>query len=246
MKNIKISELIAKDVIAIDNGENVGYILNVCFETSLTKLKGFVVADEESERENYLSKKDIKILGEDCVFIDDIFRLELNYSGEANNPIGKKVYSYKGEFLGVVKDVVCEGVNPSQIITSVCMLPINKIYSTGVDCLFFSEKKKRKKRENLFNFTSDNLLPKVEAQSFEIGKKDNFSNFQIKSNKNNIVINPSKLTLAPSTLLNKTATCDIYGMNNEIIIKEGQVINQGKIDKAKKHGKINLLILNSK
>lgn len=246
MKNNKVSELIAKDVITIENGKNVGYILNVCFDATLTKLVGFVVADEESERENFLSKQAVKMIGEDCVFIDDIFKLELNFSGEANNPIGKKVYSGEGEFLGVVRDVVCEGVKPKNLITSLCELPISNIYSVGVDCLFFSERKKRKKTYKSFNFASDILLPKVETQSFEIGGKENSSKFYIGNNKNKLVINPSKVTLAPSALLNKTATCDIYGLNNELIIKEGQIINQGKIEKAKKHGKINLLILNSK
>ncbi len=246
MKDIKVSEFIAKDIVAINNGQNIGYVLNICFDANLTKLVGFIVADEESERENFLSKQDVKIIGDDCIFVEEAYKLQLNYSGISNNPICKKVYDDKGCFLGVVLDVICDGLKPIKLITSICEIPINKIYSNGIDCLFFSDKKKRKKTTNNFSFTHEGLLPKVETQRFEIGANENKSKFQITNKKENLVINPSKVTLAPSALLNKTATCDVFGLNNELIIKKGQVINQGKIDKAKKHGKINLLILNSK
>ena len=243
MKNVMVSEVIAKEIITLDNGQNVGYVLDVCFDNTLSKVLGYVVADEESERENFLPKVGIKLDGEDCIFIENSYKQELNFSGFTNNPIGKKVYSDKGGFLGIVKDVICENFTPIKLITTICEIPSKNIYSNGSACLFFSEKKKKKNKNiNKFNFASDNFLPKAETQNIQIQN----SKFQIASTNNNKIANPSKVMLAPSSLLNKTATCDIYGLNNELIIKEGQIINQTKIDKARKHGKINLLILNSK
>lgn len=247
MKNLMVSELIAKDVLSIENCQNLGYVLDCCFDKDLTRLLGFVVADEESECENFLPRTNIKIFGEDCLFIENPHKQDLNFSGFSFNPIGKKVYDDKGCFLGRVIDLEISKNKPSKIITSICEIPVCNIYSCGEDCLLFSAKKKKKiNKTNKFNFASDGLLPKVETQNYAFLTENNISKYQITDNKSIQNFKQDKVTLAPTSLLNKTATCDIYGLNNELIIREGQVINQAKIDKAKKHGKINLLIINSK
>ena len=73
MKNEMMTNFIAKDVIAIDNGQNIGYVLDCCFDVNLTKLVGLVVADEESEKENYLPVKDIQTIGEDCIIVESAY-----------------------------------------------------------------------------------------------------------------------------------------------------------------------------
>ncbi len=247
MKNEKMTNFIAKDVIAIDNGQNIGYVLDCCFDANLTKLVGLVVADEESEKENYLPVKDIQTIGEDCIIVESAYKLEPNYLGYSNNPINKTVVDDKGQFLGKVFDVELEKFKVTKLLTERCEILPKNIYSCGVDCLFFGNKKRRKNSGVKIIKSQENLFQKVETQNINLSNENTQNNsFKIAGATNKAIIVPSKLTLAPSSLLNKKATVDIFGYNNELIIREGQVINQAKIDKAKKHNKLNLLIINSK
>ncbi len=246
MKRINCKNLIAKEVIAIDNGQNLGYVLSVCYDEGLKNFLGLVIADEESERENFLPKENIKNIG-DCIFIDSAYNLVLNFSDQTNSPIGKRVFSDKCEYLGQVKDVVLENNKPSLLATDRCELPISLIYNNGIDVVFFGKKaKKNMIKHEKFNFSSYQINNKVEIQGLNLSEENTNSKFKIQENNKKIISSPAKVTLAPSGLLNKTASCDIFGLNNEIVVKEGQIITSAKIDKAKKHGVINLLILNSK
>ncbi len=246
MKTEKISNFIAKNIVTLEEGQEIGYVLNCCFDSSLTKLLGFVVADEESERENYLPIQNVKTIGRDFIIIESSNKIELNYSGYSNSPTGKFVVDEEGNDLGRVIDGVVENNKLTKLITTKCEINARSIYSSGVDCLFFGINKKRKKKDKeKSSFIIKNNLPKIEMQSFEISKNKILNN-EVKNNSVKVVVNPTRVMLAPPSLLNKTACCDIYGLNNELIIKKGQIINEQKIAKAKKHGKINLLIINSK
>lgn len=238
MENEKITNFIAKDVISIEEGEYVGYILSCEFSDNLKMLDGFIVVDEESEQEKFLPAKNIKIIGKNAIFIENLSKIELNLINYANYPIGKSVFDNKGNFLGKVKNILLNNLKPSKILTDFCQLPISLVCSIGKDYVFIGKNKKRKYK----SFSINSELPKVEILSNQIDESDNF---KILQNTQNFTL-PVKVTLAPSSLLNKKATVDIFGFNNELIIKEGQVITQNKIDKAKKHGKLNLLIINSK
>ena len=52
---------------------------------------------------------------------------------------------------------------------------------------------------------------------------------------------PPVINLTPSHYLGKTAVKTLLGMNNELIVKEGDKVTKQIFDKAKRHNKINEL-----
>ena len=55
----KISEIISKQVVSLYEAKIVGTVVNVTFDEKLSKLKSFIVIDEDSEEEYELSFKDV-------------------------------------------------------------------------------------------------------------------------------------------------------------------------------------------
>ena len=55
----KISEIISKQVVSLYEAKIVGTVVNVTFDEKLSKLKSFIVIDENSDEEYELSFKDV-------------------------------------------------------------------------------------------------------------------------------------------------------------------------------------------
>ena len=52
---------------------------------------------------------------------------------------------------------------------------------------------------------------------------------------------PSKIQYNPESILGKTAKDDLFGLNNEVIIKTNQTITKRVVDDATKHNRLNQL-----
>ena len=59
----KITNYISKKVISLNSASQVGYVLNVQFDQDVKTFTGLIVADEESENTFFLSKENIKAVG---------------------------------------------------------------------------------------------------------------------------------------------------------------------------------------
>ena len=57
---------------------------------------------------------------------------------------------------------------------------------------------------------------------------------------------PQRVSMDPRSLIGKMATKDIFGLNNELIIKKYEIITQKKLNEIKKHNKLNILFYNCK
>lgn len=212
----KISQEIGKKIISIDGGIEVGYLLDLAFDESLQKFLGYIIVDKESENEMFISYKDMKI-GECCI-IDKTTAL-LPFSEQSYNPFGKSVYSSDGIFLGIVEDLELKGQKIAKIITNYCEISSKYISAAG-DCLIFS---KARHSKSIFKINR----PKVEIMATPRPQP------------------LTKIAMFPSMILDRVATNDVYGFNNEIIVRKGEKITQKIVEKAKKHNKINNLIFNS-
>ncbi len=231
-----LNGIFGKKVISLSEGKKVGYILDVSIDSKLKYLLGFIVADEESEHELFLPLANIVSQNEECVFIESSSDTQLMFDEFTNNPLGKMVYDRRGITLGKVVDLVILGSKIDKIITDKGEIKQKYIYSVGEDCLIFSTTKKKVDGDvSIFKDKSTaKRLPKIETMA------------SFKSINSPIITSPIKLFGNSEMLLNKTATCDIFGFNNEILIKKGEIITKNKIEKLKKHGKLNYLIFNSK
>ncbi|MBQ8845488.1 MAG: PRC-barrel domain-containing protein [Clostridia bacterium] len=227
-----VSNLISKRVISISEGNEIGYILDVCVDEKLTKILGFLVCDNETEIINYLEYKDIFSQNEEYVFIKDSRVLQFGEAIETLNPMNKKLFDVDGLFLGKIIEIEEKNGKISKILTKNGEFLTKNIISIGKDCVFYSSKKSFKAK---FNRKEKGIV-------FEEKKLENAPPVVI-ADKNQT---PIRITQHPKMILGRRSSVTILGLNNEIVIKEGELITEKKIDQAKKHNKLNQLIFNSK
>lgn len=227
-----VSNLISKRVISISEGNEIGYILDVCVDEKLTKILGFLVCDNETEIINYLEYKDIFSQNEEYIFIKDSRVLQFGEAIETLNPINKKLFDVDGLFLGKIIEIEEKNGKISKILTKNGEFLTKNIISIGKDCVFYSSKKSFKtkfnRKENEIKVDEDKLK---NAPPVVIVDKSQ---------------TPIRITQHPKMIIGRRALVTIFGLNNEIVIKEGELITEKKIDQAKKHNKLNQLIFNSK
>lgn len=232
----KVSTFISKKVISLEDGNLVGYVLNVFFDEQLKTFEGLIVVDEESENTFVLNRGDIVSNGQDCIMIDNNLCLQFNISSYSNNPIGKQVYDCYGVLLGRVKDIELYGKSVKKIITDKCEFPQRLIRKAGENFIIFGSPKKTNKKKTFVEQVGEEKLnnhPKI-----TISAQDTQDITHIE--------NPIRLYANPSLLLGKIVTSDIIGFNNELIAKKFDVIDKKIINKASLHNKLNLLTFYSK
>ncbi len=207
-------ENIAKKVIALNEKKSVGYVLKPCIDFKLLKKVGYIIVDEESEQEYFLSFDNIKKI-DDCVLIENSSVLE--YVGESGE-FRKKVLSNSGEDYGVVKEYVFQYRTLKKIVTDRCEINAKFISDSGEEILFVSFIRRRKK------------FPRTKNE-----------NMPVKIMEDKEVALPIVINLSPNYYLGKVAFETLLGMNNELIIKEGVKVTKQIFDKAKKHNRLNEL-----
>lgn len=225
----KVSEFISKKVISIEDGNLIGYVLNIMFDDQLKIFDGLIVVDEESENTFFLHRKDIVSIGQDCVMIDNANHLQFNISS-SNNPIGKLVYDCQGNMLGKVVDVELIGKQVKKIITTKCEFPQKYIRKAGDNFIIYGLASKKKK-ENQSNHNHTSLINPDGLPIVSIASSS-------QSNENETT---PRLFANSNCLLGKMVSNDILGLNNELIAKKFDIIDKKIINKAKKHNKLNLL-----
>lgn len=221
----RISKEISKKVISIGSGNIVGYVLNVLFDEELKHIEGYMVVDDESEEVFLLSCQKIKSKSEECFMMDNDDDLEIYISSVFNNPIGKVVYDKNGLNLGKVIDIEHERYCVKKIITTKCEFPSIYLQKAGNDCLIFGKNKKKKPK---VLFKSKANLPKVYIEEKQVVQKTKEY--------------PIRLIAQSENLLGKRISHDIFGLNNELIARENEVVTKAIIQKAKKHNRYNLLM----
>ena len=88
----KISKIISKKVISLENAQQVGYVVDMVFDDEVKNFTGLIIIDDESENSFILRREDIYSMGEETVMIKTADTLQFNISSKSNNPIGKTVY----------------------------------------------------------------------------------------------------------------------------------------------------------
>ena len=228
----RLSNLISKNVLSLEEGECVGYVLNVSFDIDRLEITGLLICDEESELVKFLDIKNV-LYNNDFIVVKNTDVLSFGENIDCVNPISKGVVSEKGEKLGRVCDIEINNKKIVKLITEKGEINPKNIINLGAKILIFSEKNKKRKKYNYF--------PKI--------KTENNVKVGIFENKNTIENNnqiPFKSTLSPQKLIGRIILSDIYGFNNELIAKKNQIITDKIIKIAKKHNKINYLLFNSK
>ena len=143
---MKASNLISKKVYSINQGREIGYVLNLSFDEKISDLENFVICSLYEENEFVLKTEDVVSITNEALFVVSEESLVFESNFVSNNPIGKKVFSVKGENMGRVVDLEIEKGRVKKIICSICEILPRHVYSSGQDCLFFSNSRKRLKQ----------------------------------------------------------------------------------------------------
>ncbi len=236
----KLSEIISKKVVALAEGEEVGYILSPIFLTDGSALVGFVICDGESEVEKFLDACDVVSYSGEQVFITSILAMQNLEAEQQSNPLGKIVYDENGVNLGRVRECLLEKNKVKKLLTDRCEIMQKNIAFIGKDFVIFKKYKKNSKKniknnKKMLNFSK--ISPKV-----EILNQINLQNQQLNFSSSL----PIKVAANKSRLIGKTLTKNIFGYNNEIIAKKDEKITEKIINRAIKHDKLNFLFFFSK
>ena len=213
-------DYLAKKVVELESGKQIGFVLDYAIDFQKFCLKGFYVVDEETQGEYLLKLEDIQSVG-DVVLILDVTKIEFVPARE-KNLIGKEVLSEQGFSLGFVDMLIFDKSKLKSVCTQICEIPIKIIDFVGEDCLFLKGRRKTRKIKNVFSPILEE--PKVVAM-LNVNEK----------------ITPEKVNLSFSYFAGKLATCDVFGYNNERIVLKNEKITKIIFENAKKHNKLNEL-----
>ena len=228
---MKLSDIIGKQVFDIFDATFLGTIHEVNFDKNYTKVLGFYFFDQE-ENEFYLKKQDIYSVG-DYVTIKNANKTTKNFEIFGNLlPFGKYVVSLQGEDLGNLCDIELDDkfeitnfctqkqkINPKDIM----VISENIVVGDKKICMFAIKNKKT----NMHKLNNINVaILKME---------------DVEQQGNTPKLMPSKITVNSDVLLGKKLSKDIIGKNNELILKQDQVITPKLVLIAKQHEKLNEL-----
>ena len=232
----KISKIITKKVISLENAQQVGYVVDMVFDDEVKNFTGLIIIDDESENSFILRREDIYSMGEETVMIKTADTLQFNISSKSNNPIGKTVYDSYGNCLGRVIDVEIQGKTVKKVMTTFCEFSQRYIRKSGDNFLIFGTFKKEKKSKSF----------KDEVSIVEHSTLPTVAITQVSDEKLEKLELPTRIYLNTKSLLGQVVTEDILGYNNELIAKKNDVINTKIINKAKLHNKLIILKYYSK
>lgn len=222
---MNLTSLFGKQIFALYEGQTIGTISGATFNSALNKVKSFKVFDND-DNEFELMLCDVKAMS-DFAIVNNALKLRTALPEQNKEPMFKVVISNEGKNLGKIIDAdILPNGNVENFITShnVKIAP-NNIYLRK-DFAFFSETK----------IKIANLKPKTFTQ--------NLSEIKVKilnESYEKINFTPSKINYNPIVIVGKIAKSDLFGTNNEIIIKQNETITEKIIENASKHNRLNQL-----
>lgn len=229
----KISELISKEVISIYECERVGTICGVCFNKPFTKINGYIIFNDETDIENYISTNKIYALTEEGIIIRNTTKIEPLYE-QPNSPINKQAFTINGVNFGKITDaVIDEKSNLLYLVTNKGkQIDVKNIINIGNDMILLKENDEKisinsfKPKETFETYSENDIKVKIVPIQSADTQKSTF---------------PTKIVANTPNLLGKRAKYTLMGLNNEVIIRENQMISDSTIKMAKKHNKLNEL-----
>lgn len=222
---MRLSNILGACVCSVYEGKHLGYILDATFSEKYKKVSGFVVVNDDDDYEYFLGAKQIIGQDDDVLFVKNETSISTKNYEEPLTLVNKAAYFLDGKFIGKVRDIeIDENFETKQIVFDNITLSIDKLFNVGIDFCFFCEEDKKPK---LCRF-APTKQPQISNMSVRIMEISNPQNDKIKI--------PQKIHAYDSIeAIGKIATQTIFGKNNEIIVKKGEIVTLDCIKKAKTH-----------
>lgn len=221
---MNLTNLIGKQVFAIYEGEMVGTISDIILNNHNSKISALKIFDEE-ENEYIIKFNNIVKLNELCLISNKTKLSEISEIKKSSY-LGKLVVSENAELLGTINDLIFESNGNVSCFITDCGKNLNPKHLTyRKQFVYYCQKK----------ICINNYKPKSKISSSLKDVKVSVLNFD-----SNFVL-PNKIQFNTDTIIGKTVKDTLFGLNNEIIIKANQIINERIIEDASKHNRLNQL-----
>ncbi len=256
-----ITDIIAKQVINLYNGNTEGTVKNICFDNRLKKATHLILFNDSEEEEMLLAISKIYKIGSSAITIKNsegllptLFASKIEY----NNQINNTAYSLEGDNLGVVKDIVLtDSYKVDKIIVGEKEFSSNNVISFNDNNLILNSSGVKYTKESCQQKLSlpkpkldlVKILPKMPEKETDPIPKIEFNEIDLKPKQNYKISEnplPQRMITSQNYLLGRKLNKTIYGLNNEIIAKKDCIITEKILNNAKSHNKLVELAVFSK
>lgn len=237
-------QIIAKRVVSIYDGAYVGTIYGALADRQYKKIVALAVFDDNDE-EYTLKPKDIYGKIGDALLIKNKRALLpiANQISPVGMPIflGKPCFSLNGQALGKITDIILDDdFKIERVSTEKENFTPEQILNDGKVVII----KENNSNIRLRHFRPK--LPKPAGQNQAVQIQNPTIAPEISVVPQNIVTTPARVTVNTDSLLGRRATKTIYGINNEIIVKNNGTITEKVLIAAQSHGKLNEIAISSR
>ena len=221
---MNITELFGKQIYSIYEGEELGTIAGAIFNANLNKIKSFKIFDNY-DNEYELLFKDIKSL-DTYVLITNKSKLLPYFDIPSKNPFYKEVINSNAKSLGkIVNAQIDNGGNITNFLTETGEVLEPQKIVIRKDFVFYANNK-----INISHYRPKSKILENSAIKVNLLFTEQSTKFT-----------PTKLSFNPNLVLGKTAKSDLFGKNNELIVKANQQITSKTIEDATRHNCLNQL-----
>lgn len=230
---INLSDLISMQILNLYSGRIEGTIKDVCFDEKYTKIVSLTLFDKDEEEYTFPAKKiyalsDYVVIKNNDNLVSTINQIETHH----NNPIGKNIFSTKGQDLGILRDITLnDNLTIKEFISNKKNFSPTQLVSVSKSIIVNLTTKK----VSISNFRPQiKLLPidnKVKIMAIEAPAPQS---------------TPQKFLGNSEFLLGRTTTQNIYSLDNRILAPKGTVITSKILSTLKSHGKLSETTLYSK
>ena len=218
----KVSELLGKPLLSLSEAEFLGTIGNIYFDDKMTK-GTFLMLYTLEEDVRFLPITKLINIDNDAAVVKNSEGITLEENGIVN-PINSHAFNQDGKSLGIIKDVIMDGIKVVSFIIGEEAVTASNLISAGSLLIFNDSGKPIKLKPT----------PKREKIKEETPLKREIQF-------------PVKTAFAPSYdfLLGKKLQRTIVAMDGKVIAREGENVTGEIIRDAKKEGKLVILALNA-
>lgn len=253
-----ISDFLNRPVLSLYEGELLGNVQSIQFDKRLKKILMLEVKSAESIETYFLPVKNIYNVGKHAITVKNNQSIMLKESIEpiesVKCPIGSKAYTIHGELQGVISALEFDD---NYLISKILLenekeIDVNKLASCSNNTVIVYDEKstvnvgnfKFKKLPKLFKTKKVVEVKTMPTEEIKLPPENN-ATIQSSAQPTNIIL-PNKTEVNNKFLLNRRVVKDIFGFNNELLIKNNSKITEQVIKTASKNGKLRELMIFSK
>lgn len=250
------SDFLSRPVLSLYEGELVGNVDKLLFDRKLKKLL-FLEITNENDTHFLLPTKNIYNVGKNAITIKNnlAVNLKIEDGNYTNCPVGAKAFNIKGEFLGVVKEIILteKYLTEKLSLENNLVLNADMIASSGKNTVIFYDKSSK--------VDISKFVPNKTPKSFKTKRAEIATILPIKQNQATEIVsaptmqqeatpqNAISVEAVPTPIQNsdfligKICTKDIFNFNNELLIKAHAVVNKKILKEINRYGKLRELML---